>query len=276
MTGIRDRSRIGLFLILLSLVLATARSANVALLFSAGSFLYDAAPGAYAAWFGISTSLAFFFTLGVAIVVTGFGGVLFLEADRGRVLTSGRIWDRSRFVVLASFLLSGGYLASGLVLAFIYLPAGIGWMAVRSTVGLAGSLLLALYLLWTALGSSTGRTRLVAKFAFWTAVLTLSVGACLTIAFALEASPRLANGSPIVTALAGLLIVGEVAGIVSLLAWALVFRGLLVWRRKPSSGKPIAPATGAAAGSASPDRRGVENTRDFDDRTERRPAPSEA
>lgn len=221
MTAIRDRSRFGLFLIVLGLTLALV---NLGFVSSAVSlFPVLIGPGSLVSAF-LWTYLALALTLGFAL--TGFIGILFVEIGRGRSAGPGEgMLDPARGALLIAATAGLSYFLFGLVLGFVFLLPGPEWRYVHLGLFYLGSLAIGVYLSMVAKRFGSDLIARVGTIAFALGVLSI-----LLIVLVIG---RASDGASSLWMAVG----SSVLGLASLALWivvfARIFRAFPKWRPRP-------------------------------------------
>jgi hypothetical protein len=164
-----------------------------------------------------------------ALGLTGVAGVVTIEWNRGRTSDRPpRAWDRPRVAAAVSLVAAAILFGSGVVLGFVYVEAFQIVAAVRAGLWVIFALSAGLFLFWTAERMNPGATRL------------RHVGLVLGAASATLAQATMAASllgwlplDPVIGELLGLTV--SSIGTLSLLAWIVVYSGILA-RRRPVGG----------------------------------------
>ena len=214
------RAETGVRLVLISLVLAT-------LSIVVSPFLYAAIVGglsdpAQAFGWHIFVLPGIALALGGALGATGVVGLWILEWDRRRGADPlSRRWDRQRVALVVTVVVAAIQIGSGIVLGFVHIPWFQALAVIRAALWATLTLTSGLFLYWTAERIDPGAARLSQLgFALGTASgiipgMTIAASLLGPVAF-----------DPILGGVLG----GAATGIgtLSLLAWIIVYGGILV------------------------------------------------
>lgn len=217
MTAIRDRSRPGLFLIVLGLTLALVDLGIVL----GVVWLVPVVSGAGSL---VSASLLTYVALALTIgfASTGFIGIVFVEIGRGRSAGPGAgMLDPARGALLIAATSGLSYFLLGLVLGFMYFLPGPVWRYVHLTFFFLGSLAVGLYLFMLARRLGSHGIALVGRLAFGFGALSVLLVVLVIRGFNDGATSLwLALGS-------------SASGLASLVLWIVVFA--TIFRASPRS-----------------------------------------
>lgn len=174
---------------------------------------------------GIALSLVF------GCALSGVVAVGSIESNRGRSSPVPRTWDSARVAALSAFLAGAFILISGIVLGLVYIPEHQIVSAIRIAAAAAIGSGVGLYLLWTA--ERMGGSRTLSRVALLLGFVSVGLAASASAAVLLGAS----FADPIE---GGLLAVSVPAtGILSLLAWVVVYAGILGRFRSTAEPSPV-------------------------------------
>ena len=226
------RIETGLRLLLVSMTLAVL-SASIPVIAAGTVANGSSAIDAYWIHTALLPGLVWFLVFGCALSgIVAVGGI---ESNRGRSLPAPRTWDSARVAALSAFLAGVFILVSGMILELVYLPEHQLLTTVRIAAAAAIGLGVGLYLLWTA--ERMGAPRTLSRIALILGIVSAGLAAS-------EAAAVLLGGS-FADSLGSILLAVSVpaSGILSLLAWIVVYAGIL--GRFRVTGGPSAVPDGA-------------------------------
>ena len=221
------RIQTGLRFLLISLTLAIL-SASIPVI--AGATL-TALPVVGSLWVHTVLLPGTVLVLTFACGLSGVAGITSLESNRSRPSTRWRGWDRARLAAVLASLAAAFLLASGIILGMVYIPDHWILTASRIAAVVAVASGIGLYLLWTA--ERMHGSRALSRVALVLGIVSAGLAASTLGAVLLGAS----FADPV----AGILLALSVSatGILSLVAWIVVYAGILGRFRSIAGPSPV-------------------------------------
>jgi len=225
MIAIRDRTRFGVFLIVLGLTLALV---NLGVILGVVWLVPVVSGAGSLVTVSLLTYVALALTVGLAS--TGFIGIVFVEIDRGRSAGPGAgMLDSARGALLIAATSGLSYFLLGLVLGFMYFLPGPVWRYVHLALFYLGSLAVGFYLFMLARRLGSDGIALVGRLAFAFGALSVLLVVLVTRGFNDGATSLwLALGS-------------GAFGVASLVLWIVAFA--TIFRASPRSRPPLVNPT---------------------------------